>query len=61
MTGRGSCHFRQADISKVIRAAKAAGQKVEKIEVLPDGKIVVTVTDEDGNHAVLEKNPWDNW
>lgn len=38
---RGS-KFRQADISRAIKGAKAAGMPVSKIEIDVDGRIVIT-------------------
>jgi hypothetical protein len=40
---RGSCKFRQREITRSIRAAVAAGAKVDRVEVDPDGKIVVHI------------------
>jgi hypothetical protein len=38
---RGSNKFRQREITRSIKAAKAAGEKVERVEIETDGKIVV--------------------
>jgi hypothetical protein len=48
-------HFRQADLTRAVRALKAAGQKVERIDIGADGKLSVIV-DRNGKE---ETNPWD--
>jgi hypothetical protein len=60
---RAQSHFREGDVRKLIRAAKAAGSKIEAIEIAPDGRVIITVTDADGKEAVttVKQNPWDNW
>lgn len=37
-----STRFRQADVSRAVRGAKAAGISVSKIEIDTDGRIVIT-------------------
>ena len=43
--------FRQADITRAVRAAQATGLKVGRIEISADGKIVI-ITAEDAPLAV---------
>ena len=38
---RRACKFRKREIARVIRAAKAAGVEVDRVEVDSNGKIVV--------------------
>ena len=38
---RGTCTFRQRDVTAAIKAAKAAGVDVARIEVDRDGKVVI--------------------
>jgi anthranilate phosphoribosyltransferase len=38
---RGTNKFRQREITRSIKAAKAAGEKVDRVEIETDGKIVV--------------------
>ena len=40
---RGPQIFRQSDVTRVIKATKAAGEDVERVEIGPDGRIVVIV------------------
>lgn len=38
---RTPCTFRQADVTRVLRATLAAGVEVARIEIASDGKIVL--------------------
>jgi hypothetical protein len=40
---RGSQIFRQSDVTRAIKATKAAGEDVTRVEIGPDGRIVVIV------------------
>jgi hypothetical protein len=40
---RGARTFRQADVTRAVRAVRAAGEQVARVEVDRDGKIVVIV------------------
>lgn len=33
--------FKQSDVERAVKGVKAAGQKVERVEVEPSGKIVI--------------------
>jgi hypothetical protein len=55
MTTRGLSHFRQADLTRTVRALMAAGVKIERVEVAVDGKVNVVVT----SNGKEETNPWD--
>lgn len=39
---RGPSTFRQTDVTRAIKAAKAAGVDVSRIEIGPNGRIVIT-------------------
>jgi hypothetical protein len=56
---RGSHNFRQADVTKAIKAAAASGLKDWRVEVA-DGKIVISPGDE-RRDSVDERKPneWD--
>jgi hypothetical protein len=41
MVVRRPCKFRQREITRTIRAARAAGLAVDRVEVNSDGRIVV--------------------
>jgi hypothetical protein len=41
---RGPQTFKQADVTRLIRAARAAGIEVLRIEIDPSGRIVITTT-----------------
>jgi hypothetical protein len=38
---RGPCTFKQSDVTKAVKAVVAAGIEVARVEVGPDGRIVV--------------------
>jgi hypothetical protein len=40
---RGPLTFKQSDLTRAIKAAKAAGIEVTRIEIDPEGKIVVVI------------------
>jgi hypothetical protein len=50
--------FRQQDVTRAFRAAKAAGVRVTRVEIDRDGKIVIVTADElEGERR--EGNEWD--
>jgi hypothetical protein len=58
---RGSSTFRQRDVTAAIKAARAAGVEVARVEVDKDGKIVVITGKPDEAEPPQEQadNPWD--
>jgi hypothetical protein len=38
---RGACTFKQRDLTAAIKAARAAGVEVQRVEIDRDGKIVI--------------------
>lgn len=57
--------FKQADVTRAVRAAKAAGIEVGRVEVFPNGRIAVyaagsaAVDDLDEEMAAFRaRNPW---
>jgi hypothetical protein len=57
---RGRCTFKQQDVTRALRAAAAAGMKVERYEIDKDGKIIV-VTGKPQEPAAESRggNEWD--
>jgi nitrate reductase NapAB chaperone NapD len=41
---RRPCTFRQSDVTRALKAAKAAGVEVDRIEIDHDGKLIVVLT-----------------
>jgi hypothetical protein len=54
--GRQPCTFRQRDVSAAIKAVRAAGFEIARVEITTDGRIIV-VTGKPENET--EINPWD--
>ena len=57
MAERRSSLFRQRDITAAIKAAKAAGEQVARVEVDRDGKIVIITARE----VMQPANALDEW
>jgi len=49
--------FRQADLSRALKAALAAGLEVGRIEIDPSGKIVIV----SARHEVQPQSDFDKW
>lgn len=58
MTARRAS-FRQADIARAMKGARAAGQAVDKIEIDGSGKIVVIMAREGPKQP--QETPLDEW
>jgi hypothetical protein len=59
---RGPCTFRQTDVARALRAARAAGLVVDKVEIDRAGKIVIVAAKGDigfPENPFDERNPWD--
>jgi hypothetical protein len=57
---RGPQKFRQTDIVKAVKATKAAGLNVLRIEINPDGKIVVVPGHVGASADPVDVNEWDS-
>lgn len=55
---RGSSRFRQRDLAAALKALKAAGTAVERIEIGATG-IVIIPSHSDGQPRGAEPNEWD--
>lgn len=58
--GRRAATFKQSDITRAVKAAKAAGLDVARIEVQPDGTISVIAGDETKIEAGV-LSPLEQW
>jgi hypothetical protein len=55
---RAPAIFRQQDVTRAFRAAKAAGVRVARVEIDRDGKIVIVTADDELDER-REENEWD--
>jgi hypothetical protein len=56
---RGKLKFRQADLTRAVKATTAAGLSVARVEVDPEGKIVVVVGEPTKVEGQPAANEWD--
>jgi hypothetical protein len=54
---RGPSTFRQQDVTKAVKAVAAAGVHIARIEIDPNGKIVIIVGNSEPDQR--EVNEWD--
>jgi hypothetical protein len=54
---RAPCNFRQRDLTRAIKGARAAGIDVARIEIEKDGRIVLVFDEPAQSNDKL--NPWD--
>jgi hypothetical protein len=51
--------FRQQDVTKAIKATKAAGVDIVRIEIAKDGRIAIITATEAARIGAEEENSWD--
>jgi len=56
---RGTCCFKKGDIRRAVEAVRAAGEAVARVEVGPDGKVIVVISKPDGSGS-SKVNEWDS-
>ena len=56
---RGPCRFKQRDVARAFKAAKAAGVKVARVDLAPDGTISV-IPAYPQNPQNPSNNEWDD-
>jgi hypothetical protein len=62
MTGRRARGtFRQSDIARAIKAVRAAGEEVARVEIDRDGKITIVTGDGLDKPEVASENSLDQW
>lgn len=50
--------FKQSDVKRAVAGVLAAGMKVGRIEIAPDGKISI-IPESSSANSDAESNPWD--
>jgi len=53
--------FRQQDVTRAIRAAKAAGLEIQRFEIAPDGKIMFVTRSDTVAGSSEPMSPLDSW
>ena len=58
---RGAHSFRRSDVTKAIKAALASGLPVARVEVSPEGRIIIVAgaPEQGQDAAVTQVNEWD--
>jgi hypothetical protein len=56
---RAPSTFRQQDVTRAIKATKAAGVDIARIEIAKDGRIAIITATEAAQVEVAEDNEWD--
>jgi hypothetical protein len=57
--GHGKATFKQADLTRALRAVEKAGRDVVRAEITHDGRIVLVF--KNGGEVLVERNEWDKW
>jgi hypothetical protein len=55
--GRFASTFRQTDLTRAVRAVEAAGMKVTRVEIDPDGRIIL----QSGGAPAVPSSELDGW
>jgi hypothetical protein len=59
---RRCCTFRETDVKRAVRAVRAAGLGVARVEIEKDGRIIlVTGKPPEAQDANGERNEWDGY
>jgi hypothetical protein len=51
--------FRQTDLTRALKGARAAGIEISRVEIDRDGRIVVVVAKREKDSGIVEYNEWD--
>jgi hypothetical protein len=57
---RGRPLFKQTDVARFLKAARAAGVKPERVEIAPDGTIALIPAREEAAPTTPDRNEWDD-
>jgi hypothetical protein len=56
---RAPTRFTERDVKAAVRAVRAAGERVERVEISKDGRIVIILSHESAEPIAAEGNEWD--
>jgi hypothetical protein len=56
--GHGKATFKQADLTRALRAVEKAGRDLISAEIARDGRIVLVF--KNGEQVLVERNEWDD-
>ena len=57
--GRAACTFRRSDVTRAVKAVAAAGVRILRVEIDPDGRISIITGTANDNHVAGSNNEWD--
>ena len=57
---RGTCTFRQRDVTKAVKAVAAAGVEIARVEIDRNGKIIVIMGKPAETAEGTQRNEWDD-
>jgi len=58
--GHGRCTFKEADLTRALRAARKAGMNVARAEVDRAGKIILVLKNDGAGASAAGRNEWDD-
>lgn len=56
---RKHARFKQGDVTRALKAANSAGLKVSRVDIEPDGKLSILISD--GSRIDPPATPFDAW
>jgi hypothetical protein len=59
LESRRPCTFRETDVKRAVKAVRAAGVEVDRVEIEKDGRIVVFTGEPGQARDAEDSNAWD--
>jgi hypothetical protein len=57
---RGTCTFKQSDVTKAVKGARLAGVEIARVEIGRDGRIIVVTGKPEHGSVAVDHNEWDS-